>query len=1221
MNELEANVAPLNLDGFTVLKAQIANFEASSNAIACASISYSLQFQANLARIEQLTHLILAHAKGGLPPSSRRISEWLNKYLKKSQGHLEDPSEDAAVLEVGCSFGSFLILPGLWESAAKGTSMLLQALDAMIVESRIISAARSLLMLSTEAIRRFQLDRWAHADSMPRTNIEVSDSRALQIQSAHLIFSASELDALGIKVETLEPFVLGESDRNLLAKQTLENSALHLKPLIKLSNSRYALVMPTSVSIALRHHVLRELNSAGQLLEIRDVLRSHTTRDLEFSLRSSAGHKIEPVELLAEIVDANTWQHNVVKLGDRTAFHFILLDDPLEEFVHPVALVNDGLEPDEVATLAEQVRLIQNDLRARKIDRSHCILIQGNLGQGLLGFGLEQLPENLQIARLEDIELILLDSSDALNRLARLLEELNRSSARIAPMTGLLELYAYWRQQGFSLLDPRMPIYKTVNLSLSIAFGAEFRISRRKSFDRHHRQKLDGTFESVFRHELHADFDSDQIYGTYLAASCLESNIFQICILYKQKSCWISLRQPYDDGARHTVMELWRGAQPLLVKLFHLLEIAERTDFDIAEIGIDASRVVPYMPAPSHVGEMGLTKHKLLPRARLVLPKNFVGYFAQKGNFGERKMLTWLANAMLCTFAVLCDSDTIYNAVSQVLTPDAKLLHIVAGTPLQALLISSQHAEYRSPKECIAIVNNAAVAWYVSAEEQWPKQLDAKTSGLVLNQSVEHLVNAIRRALNELNREMLIPALLGIYGGQLQDREQWRDTAKALYALHDANELHEVWHRVESERTMITLAVRALLEAAVCECNIVDSVEPTIEIIDDLVARMRVVFDLAFDSTKVKNGHPLDGIEILPSGRYNLNSAVWIKTAEQYVAQLFQDQLQDCASDNDLRPNAPQQISAAEMKQLISAEMEEAFQAEFGLSISEARTLCGAIVDVAISTNTTILTLSRADLRNLGAKHELPESVSENFFSSFTLPIRSSWTPDGAWKAIDIEPWRFERKLSLMRRPLLALNANEAIVSVAVLLSSLAYLLAGIAEGSFKASLFESQVMKSYTGRVADLKGAEFTRRMATVIERLGWSTWTDLKMTQLHAGKTPDLGDVDILAWNSDGVVLVIECKRLKRARNLIEIVEVCTKFLGKVGDRLDKHIKRVTWIKSNLHQIRTVCGLCNEEIKLKEFLLMDKKVPMQFSSHPAIVNQTIMTEEQLEGFLKTMS
>ena len=100
--------------------------------------------------------------------------------------------------------------------------------------------------------------------------------------------------------------------------------------------------------------------------------------------------------------------------------------------------------------------------------------------------------------------------------------------------------------------------------------------------------------------------------------------------------------------------------------------------------------------------------------------------------------------------------------------------------------------------------------------------------------------------------------------------------------------------------------------------------------------------------------------------------------------------------------------------------------------------------------------------------------------------------------------------------------------------------------------------------------------------------------MTEL--GSSADLGDVDVLAWNSAGIVQIIECKRLRIARTVAEIAEICRRFRGEAQDELGKHTKIVDWIKNNPAKLQPIVGCSLGNIRIHDRLVTNTIIPIQY-------------------------
>ena len=141
--------------------------------------------------------------------------------------------------------------------------------------------------------------------------------------------------------------------------------------------------------------------------------------------------------------------------------------------------------------------------------------------------------------------------------------------------------------------------------------------------------------------------------------------------------------------------------------------------------------------------------------------------------------------------------------------------------------------------------------------------------------------------------------------------------------------------------------------------------------------------------------------------------------------------------------------------------------------------------------------------------------------------------------------------------------------------------------------------MKSYLGSLADKKGHEFTNEVASDLQPILAGQKVEIKLTELGAPQNPDLGDIDVLAWDSNtGLVFLIECKRLKSALTVRQVIQQLEEFRGDqtVKDSLAKHQRRVDWVMANAGKISNLTGISESSIRWIPLLVTRSRVPMSF-------------------------
>jgi hypothetical protein len=219
-----------------------------------------------------------------------------------------------------------------------------------------------------------------------------------------------------------------------------------------------------------------------------------------------------------------------------------------------------------------------------------------------------------------------------------------------------------------------------------------------------------------------------------------------------------------------------------------------------------------------------------------------------------------------------------------------------------------------------------------------------------------------------------------------------------------------------------------------------------------------------------------------------------------------------------------------------------AWTEEFGFTADDVRLFIHNMEDFGVRQERPILTLHRSDLIALESDiGKLPAEVGERIVEALALAPRPSWRtlPQG-FADRDRQPWRYRRRLSLMRRPLIQLDGNGSsdptfFVAPGMVRENFIYLFSGLYHGDFPQSYVESRCMRSWLGAENHRRGHAFNEEVASRMEELGWQTRHDARLTALLLRALDrDYGDVDVLAWNSStGRILVMECKDVQFKKN----------------------------------------------------------------------------------------
>ena len=286
-------------------------------------------------------------------------------------------------------------------------------------------------------------------------------------------------------------------------------------------------------------------------------------------------------------------------------------------------------------------------------------------------------------------------------------------------------------------------------------------------------------------------------------------------------------------------------------------------------------------------------------------------------------------------------------------------------------------------------------------------------------------------------------------------------------------------------------------------------------------------------------------------------------------------------------------------------EMDSAFSAEFGFNTNQiGRFFCCLIHSTEIficpEQEGPVYSLDKNEFKKHIVKTlNWTEKDVDRALKEFSLTDRGLWEnePKGYKFKFDIAPWKFRRRCSHARRPLLigpepkdnpiimwgSLNSERALTYIGEL----------VAEGRYDTT-FSTPEMKSYIHKILRIKGEEFTNYVD------GWfkknSDWFIKKGVQLPE----ELGDIDVLAIDEKrGIIYSIECKNLNFGRNAREMANEIIRFYhGDVGEDpwILKHKNRDKWLKENFKVVIKKYSLSPKQYEVSSLVLTSEAIPASF-------------------------
>jgi hypothetical protein len=477
----------------------------------------------------------------------------------------------------------------------------------------------------------------------------------------------------------------------------------------------------------------------------------------------------------------------------------------------------------------------------------------------------------------------------------------------------------------------------------------------------------------------------------------------------------------------------------------------------------------------------------------------------------------------------------------------------------------------------------------------------------LLNRIVSASADRSLAILREWNRAEVVEHLVTSLLVSQSKTMHWKRTSSAVLGLHGVDS--RTTDTVVQQLSILNGAQvmgRVMIEMALCACPLRQGRSPANLEIEALLAHIELQFHLGNMSDAIHYGALEPRFRISPLGDILAQDTFGEEVVDPMLNGEMGDQYVRSAGDYPRYYSKPGPFSPA--TQLFSTEFLTAWDAEMGFTIDEGRGFIELLENEAIEREVPVMKMSLSLLIEMLSR-ETDSHKATRFVKRFSLAPRDDWkTPPNGFKAKEISPWRFGRRLSVVTRPLLQLDTTDDplfLVAPTLVRAGFFFILRGSHSGSLRQEFFQAPEMRdAWWGKARE--GHTFNAAIASRLQRHGWFAQENVLLSALLQQKLDrDYGDVDVLAWRSGcDQVFVIECKDLSFRRTYSEIAAQLSDYRGKMKkgkpDKLRKHLNRVEQLQKNLSVVSRLTGIPSP--KIESCLITSGRVPMQFTKSPAL-------------------
>lgn len=1188
-----------------------------------AGLSTDPAFHANGIRLDWLQRLVFSKSQGRRKPHSAELSRALNAGLDRANVlRLEDPIEDLFCDLVATPHGNYRIFPGQWEAAAPYTQTLLNAFESLPPGSRkrdALKAIYSLLKLSDEIAERASVHRFTPSAGEPMGLMAVPNTDALKRLARRVRFTDKELDRLHISKDALIPFLLEPQHFPYISDREAGETPLEFYPLLATSNG-IIVASPTSISLAVRAVMIR----AAQLGGIDKVLLSSLLKEQQKYSEASGFWPVPSLELTPP--NQHFMRAAVCRFAQGRFFHIIQVPPTFDLFPERAFGSIRVLGENANKALSDDVLKFWRFLESQP-DYQESITVLLLSGWGAphsVSPSIEEskAPEGWRFLALSFADAAVLGAckDGKFRDIWRVIEQVDRIEAEgfsIQNVNGVLNLFGFWRATDGNLIPEHLSeIEPPCNLLIPTDDLLAPRIEASVNRDFRALPLPDGNFKMVQRIDWTDPDDLQPIYGSIEDAN--EGRLLG-AVSMNERTWWIEIAAEAGEVKEwryriwHAVLRWLAAVGSDVVASFPQAIAPGATRIEIcipagmASEKIDSSSFGASDLAATVTG----SRENKGRAARLEVSLDWMKHLDKPENDAEVELIAAVLEQIADPSSATASRDQLREVVhSSIGSGDWRWLHAhQVATPVDRLASSGLVGRFREISLSAVSLIKCGSVWGFRARSEGLEIDGEENCRDFLTQYRDHILDELISQVQKFDRKKLIILAAENYQSARLEKSHWHRTIRALRAIHGATADAHAFAR-QNAINAVQRAAKSVCEIAACEAPQVAGANPGPADLEEMFARALLLFGNGQLFASIRSGLVKPKLGVSPAGDLLSDRSVF-ETALRPGAEWTNTRALNDAAEAYGRDRSEKVAEVAERKLPFSEALRTAVEAEYAVSAEAFVDLQHAVIQIAEERGKGVFSMKRSELSCLLAANKLyPSDDPAALLERLTLSHRPSWRDrSSGLSESDIDLGRFDRRFSIINRPLLAMD-NEAdphlLIAPIFVSDSTMYSLSSLMDGSLHGQFWTSLEAKKYAGMRANAAGAEFEESVAERLRELGLEAWPRCKPSwALNEKVDGSLGDIDVLAVSPDRHrVWVIEAKNLRLCRTEAEVAARFSEYRGRMiqdsrgrdkPDKMLRHIRRVQYLRQ---RSSALCGRLKlvAPPEVRGLLIVDAPQPMNF-------------------------
>ena len=1129
----------------------------------------------------------IANTEGRPQMSSGRWRSLFNEppLASPSTVSAEDPAEQLFTGSVSFVGGSYVVFRGIAEQSVEVAELLLKAVFLYDVgmpadyERELKATAYAVLRLSDAIARRARLGRNALPGSDADRRVIVPHSAGFALVKEAVTFSPEDLRTVvePVSVDALGPLVRDLGDGELDPDVAADLAETYARPIARAGDTS-VVAMPSGLLVALRHRIVVRAQELGLIPDLAERYRAAAAEAVDRSLRWMGWS-----ETPWSMNDSPDWGvESFWSFDSDKVAHVLVISDDLGDYQasDPFGQWSPSYA-EEIEERMMEVRDRLHESFAGVTATLHVLVIQGVGREMFVGLtGRARSPES-ELLIVNQPDLAVISRFEARNPVA--LWKFARAGADLRDTTmvhvwSTLDEYGAYRgaRHSFYLSDDRRP----TGMFIATDYGTELRFEDARRFDRHGVPRWDGS--GIMEVQRRWEGSDAPVY----AVDPVSMDRIEFLVNSGPIAIWIyqgvddvedgstrNLYFEFGDAIAYWVWQIAASLQPTLEDLAKTLPtiqirvlVEESESWGDPQVESDADGWVSVEAL-----DVGALDVRFTPGAQKAL--------GGSDNAGERELVTLLAESLVNM------AEQIGHTAHDVDVADVIERHAPLG-PKKKILVLDTSANLRlhpgdlPPARTVqeadveAILDGSGpVVQDLLGFAEGPISDDRRDA--VLNAVVKVYFDELQETIATLSSDGLIERFVRHHEAIVRAMANQRLTLPTQLACFGSEpEYVGSLQRHLDDLTRADQSLRFLIEYT--------TVQPprgaaplSLGTFDRLLGLANEIINKGMLSDAVHYGLADTQLSILPSGRLGIDrEGRYLSGIEAFRPVHARHDTQAAHAYFERHWESGDPGPRPESIDLLDA----AATAEFGLSMTDIALLVGELLNQGLQLGREPAVLPHGDVIDLVAEAlEWPTAKVETGIRNLALRPMTSFPPDG--NSSDVYPWRFNRELSYVRRPLLISGTGDEVLvwGVRHLDRVAPNLLSLIQSGRLKA---DSSEMRSYIGSMRSKETEAFNDEVADAFatrEGLVVRRRVDqIGSARIERSPAEPLGDVDVLVLDvRRRHVLAVETKDFEQARTPFELSNELEKLFQGEDSAVHHHSERLEWLDAHLDEVLRWLGV----------------------------------------------